>query len=120
GDASRMSAALAHVERFVRLDLPPLDRGSVRALLTGALGPRVAEALGAELHRVSGGNPALLQRAFEALVAEGALARRSGEWILVDPTVRITMPGDALAAAKARVAPLPPAARRTLETAAQL
>jgi hypothetical protein len=29
GDASRMSAALAHVERFVRLDLPPLDRGSV-------------------------------------------------------------------------------------------
>jgi signal transduction histidine kinase/predicted ATPase len=120
GEAARLGAALANVERLVRLDLPPLDRSSVRALLAGALGDGIADPLAPELMRVSGGNPAFLQRAVDELVAAGVIERRRGRWWLADEHPRIGVPGDALGAARTRLAALADAARRTTLAAAAL
>ncbi len=103
-----------------RLQLPPLDRASVRTLVAAALNEEIAEALTPELHRASGGNPAFLERTLAAMVDAGALARRRGRWVLREPHPVIPVPLDAAEAALARIDALPPAARRAVDAAAVL
>jgi signal transduction histidine kinase len=120
GDAARLHAALTHVERAIRLDLPPLDRSSVRTLLGGAVGDGVAEVLAAELMRVSGGNPGFLQRAVDELMAARTIVRQRGQWTLTSDAPRVNVPGDAISAARTRLAALAPDARRVVTLAALL
>ncbi|HKA86656.1 MAG TPA: ATP-binding protein [Haliangiales bacterium] len=103
-----------------RLQLPPLDRASVRALIAAALNEEIAEALTPELHRASGGNPAFLERTLAAMVDAGALERRRGRWVLGEPHPVIPVPLDAVQATLARIDALPADARRAVNAAAVL
>lgn len=115
-----LGAALAHAEHVERIHLAPLDRASVRTLVSAIFGATIADALAVDLHRASGGNPAFLGRALEALLETGVVGRQRGEWILLDATPTIPIPPDAVAAALARADALPAPMRRVLDAAAVL
>jgi signal transduction histidine kinase/Tfp pilus assembly protein PilF len=120
GAAMDLLSALTHTERLSQWVLSPLDRTSVSSLVAQAFGPVIEGVLGKELHRSSGGNPAVLQRALNALAESGAVGRRRGAWVLLDAKATVPPVPDALVLARARVLALPSVAQRVLRTAAVL
>ena len=111
----------AGLEGVHRLDLAPLDRASVRALLSALFrgAPALAERLAPDVQRVSGGNPAHVMAAVEGLLARGAIVRRSGAWQAA-PLLEVLPVEGATAAALARYRHLAPAAQALLGDAAVL
>ncbi len=111
----------AGLEGVHRLDLAPLDRASVRALLSALFrgAPALAERLAPDVQRVSGGNPAHVMAAVEGLLARGAIVRRSGAWQAA-PLLEVLPVEGATAAALARYRHLAKATQALLGDAAVL
>lgn len=112
--------SLSHAERGQRLDLPPIDRGSVFRLAEQAFGAELARTLGDDLHRMCGGNPAHATRALEMLVQNGTVGRESGAWVLKIDSPSIPLPADVRFSAMSRISQLPRRTRRVLKAAAVL
>ena len=117
---AQIENALSHAERGQRLDLPPIDRGSVFRLAEQAFGADLARTLGDDLYRLSGGNPAHATRALEMLVHNGTVGRESGAWVLKVDTANVPLPADVRISALARISQLPRRTRRVLHAAAVL
>ncbi len=66
--------------RLERMNLEPLARPEVDALLSAVLGPDVDGATARKLRIASEGNPMLLRELVEAGLESGALAERDGLW----------------------------------------
>ncbi|RMH40609.1 MAG: GAF domain-containing protein [Deltaproteobacteria bacterium] len=117
---ARATALFDRIPHGHRIDLPPLDGHSLRAMVTATFGPEIGRALASDLHRATGGNPAHAASALRSLVSTGVLARRRGAWVIARDISSIPIPPSAISAAVARARALPPDARRTLEVAAVL
>jgi DNA-binding CsgD family transcriptional regulator/tetratricopeptide (TPR) repeat protein len=72
--------ALIRDGRLERMNLEPLARPEVDALLSAVLGPDVDGATARKLRIASEGNPMLLRELVEAGLESGALAERDGLW----------------------------------------
>jgi len=74
--------ALCRNDRLLRLDLAPLDPGTVDTLLHLALGAPLDGRAAREVAVVTQGNPLFLRELVRAAVASGALALTDGVWRL--------------------------------------
>ncbi len=118
--ASRVSALVKRLPHGIRIELPPLDGHSIRAMVRAAFGDEMARSLGSALHRATGGNPADAAYALQSLVDSGAIARKRGQWIIERENVSIPIPPSTVAAARARADALPETSRSALYAAAVL
>ncbi|MBI4508958.1 MAG: tetratricopeptide repeat protein [Deltaproteobacteria bacterium] len=102
-----------------RVDLPPLDRGSVRTLLNQLFGSDIGDSLVSAVHRASGGNPALIERALASLIEQGVLLRQRGAWVLTDRASELRLDSVPLST-NGRLGALPAETRQLLEAASVL
>ena len=106
-----------------RVTLSPLSEAESVAMLASMVpldGPSAAQ-LAARLHRVSGGNPSLIQLLFTQLASDGGIAPdRAGHWRVTGDVQDSTLPLPALLRenVRTRLDALSPAARRVADVAA--
>jgi signal transduction histidine kinase/tetratricopeptide (TPR) repeat protein len=112
-------AALGHADHHV-VTVAPLDVRDVTELLDLSFGRGTAGALAPELHRATGGVPALIEAALRALIGRGDLTRRRGRWVLHDARGEIPTPEQAVAAGKEQLGRLDAAGQGLLGAAAVL
>ncbi len=120
GPLARVARSVAGAVRGQRIDLPPLDRGSLFRLAEQAFGRDIARRLHDDLFRTSSGNAAHAARALETMVQQGTIAREHGAWVLRGEAPAIPLPPGARDAALARAATLAPPEREILDVAAVL
>jgi DNA-binding CsgD family transcriptional regulator len=113
-DVPEPVARLRHEAGIADVEVPPLDRDQVDAVLRAALGSAVDTATLAELWRVSEGNTLLLHELVTDARARGVLVRGAQAWALTGPVA-----GGAVAdAVAARLGAAPNAARAGLDALA--
>ncbi len=126
GDAARSQARIEPLARAIRaaqrglvIEMPPLSRGAMHALVGHATDRGVATALADELHRASGGNPGQALALLRRMAATGQIARLAGQWV-VDPSAAVPAPLSPLANLRGRLAPVSAPSRAIIRAVATL
>ncbi len=84
-DAADLPAALrnfADDDNLLRVELQPLDVAGTTTLIEGTLGGQVSARAAARLHRLSRGNPLVLQEILRVAVANQTVRQNRGVWQL--------------------------------------
>lgn len=101
------------------MTLDPLGDAESQALIGAVLQYRPApEALGAAIIARAGGNPLFMEEILRALIEQGTLSDRAGEWVLVVPLTEVSIPDTVHAVIAARVDALPTGEKQVLQAAA--
>ncbi|MHC5021888.1 MAG: ATP-binding protein, partial [Planctomycetota bacterium] len=103
-----------------RIALKPLTLPDVRRLIVSMLGiAKDPGPLASKLHEESGGNPYVIEEVMKALVEEGVLAQRDGEWIVqTDTLAKLTLPAQVADVVGRRLGRLDDAGRNVLQVLA--
>lgn len=122
-----LTGLLQGLRREKLLETLALDRlapAETEALLAGLLAvERPPEGLAARLYRESEGNPFFVEEVLKALVEEGVLVQRGGEWVLgaaAEAAGTRLIPASVSDVIQRRLAPLAAASRQALDGAAVL
>lgn len=75
-------AALWKEQLLLRIDLEPFSRSETAELVASVVGGEVDDVAIDRLHRLSSGSPLILRGLVTAALADGALARRDGRWVI--------------------------------------